>query len=589
MELIDYDFGVRDKRSIKCRLALLLSVLTTLFLLEFTLGHNAQDSFLGSLEQNKDLSWPMRRFQDPTASLPITKKEAGKLRILYLSNSHAFTGGKVSAHLQRLLDRTSPNRFEVIDMSDPGIFASDMLQRFIVSRNFEIDALMLNFAYISFSDRMGLGRQSFSARSFFNRDVFDSLSLAFFMRHYDLPLYLEQLWTRSFFLYNFRNSLRDSWERPLTKLLTVEACPYPIRFLEVDENRRWKFPGGFDNTLFDWSLYALGRQKHLADLEELLGHAKAVNLPVIAGNLPIDWRKEPHPTDELDISEYQASLNALMADPSYNFDYRNYQTSFPVRFTSYDALHPTWQGARLHALDLLLRLSRIYPQDISETSILTAFTSLREEDDLSFQTALSKEPQTKKRFNFRRFDISEPDNAIDLLARLLSYNPGTNEELKFLTQLASRVRFYRDYIFTTNPSWEQRFQFGFRDEVTWAKKEAETFASRLGQIQNQRLDKYKLPDFAKLIPTASKSVLLDGLELKSERGALDNGRTYELLSVISNSKPIGIRVLSSDGSIIYTRIDLLGDRSFIALFGSSRRWMLPEWVTHSSPRFDWGA
>ena len=82
-----------------------------------------------------------------------------------------------------------PGKVEVLDISDPGIFAPDILQRTLQALDFQPDVIVMAVAYISFSDRMNLALQAHTARSFFNPGVRKKLPAGFWWRNYDLGIY----------------------------------------------------------------------------------------------------------------------------------------------------------------------------------------------------------------------------------------------------------------------------------------------------------------------------------------------------------------------------------------------------------------
>lgn len=204
------EFGRRSGRTEVFRWLGLACVLLVVVIAELSLGRHFENEEieLGNNSTNRASAI----FMAPVGKVPIPKKQAGVRRILFVSNSHASTGGMVANHLQELLDRVEPDSFEVLDLASPGIFAPDMLQRVLFGMEFDPDLLILSVAYISFSDLMPLAFQAHSARSFFKRGVFRRLRPGFWWRNYDIGLMSETLVSTRLRLYRYRNQIRDLWE-----------------------------------------------------------------------------------------------------------------------------------------------------------------------------------------------------------------------------------------------------------------------------------------------------------------------------------------------------------------------------------------
>jgi len=176
----------------------------------------------------------------------------------------------------------------------------------------------------------------------------------FWLRNYDIGLYGTVLTQRISHLYRNRNALRNLWEQPLAAALrTVSTDNRPVFFVEMEQDERWRFPDGYDNNLFQWNLYASGRRGHMKDMESLLNTYAVQDIPLIALNLPIDFGKSVYTQDTDDVNLFRQQLKSVASRSTAFVDY---QADFPVAFSTYDALHTTWHGARLHAFSMVLQL-----------------------------------------------------------------------------------------------------------------------------------------------------------------------------------------------------------------------------------------
>jgi hypothetical protein len=280
---IDTDPGRRDPAEDRKRLLFGVLLLILVALVELTLGKQIEEQ-----DMERGMSHWTGLSVDTFGTAADASASPAK-RILYISNSHAKTGGRVANHLQSLLNELQPGGYEVIDMAAPGIFAPEMLQRMLLGLSQKPDLVIMAVAYISFSDRMKLALQSHTARSFFKPGVFEQLSGNFWLRNYDIGLYLETFLQQHLRVFRYRNSLRDLWELPVARTLKANIDKRPILFLEVDQNQSWRFPEGYDRNLFDWRLYNAGREGHLADLAEAVKTAAGHEVPVLGINLQIHW------------------------------------------------------------------------------------------------------------------------------------------------------------------------------------------------------------------------------------------------------------------------------------------------------------
>ena len=578
------NFGKRTRdENLKRFIALIILFLLT-GILEGFIGdhfekqHKMRTSRLGQ-------NWAINYYNAPDGSFSIPPKTNGKKRILYISNSHAKTGGCVATHLYNILEKLAPGQFEVLDLSDAGIFAPEILQRTLLGLDLNPDAIILAVAYISFSDRMKLSLQAHSVRSFFKDGIFRKLSLGFWLRNYDIGLYSNSLMAHHLRLYRYRNDIRNIWERPIVHFLQSITNKRPILFLDMDEQQRWKFPDGYDNNLFQWRLYAAGREKHLEDLREAVMRTHRAKVPLFAFNLPIHWEKSLHPHNPVDVQYYRASLAEIFQNATA---YVDYEKSFPKDFTTYDALHPTYHGARLHALDICFRLAKqeFFKYKISDKEILDKYLAMELPAYQKYIRCLNSEIDPLKVRNFRRYDISDPENAHDLLRRLLSHSVGSEKEKDHLYNLSLRIRYWTEGHFTlfdkTNPNYSEFFRHALQNEISQARKRIFLFKEKLINLQNRRLSKYPIPAVtdAELIGTDQaiigrkiKVLLFDYLTSKEKIRKIS----------MNDGRPIAYIIKSIINDLGYVRLDILGDRSFLMLQAIGSNSYLPSWVIHSSP------
>lgn len=589
---IETPYGRRDKRSGRIRLVGGLVLCLVFLLLDLTVGGRQQAEHLEALASKAPEGWAVNRFKDPVDHLPIPPKKDGVKRFIYISNSHAKTGGHVARHLQRFLDGLAPDAYEVLDLADAGIFAPDMLQRLLAGMEYEPDAVLLPVAYISFSDRMKLSRQSWSARSFFKWPVFHRLPAGFWWRNYDLSLYGDTLTARFLPLYRYRNDIRDIWEKPLTGYLKDLTGDHAIRSLEVDENQGWKFPEGFDRNLFDWSLYAIGREGHLADLAAMADACRERDLPLLAFNLPVHWQKEPREVDMEDVAAYRRSLERIFSTARL---YTDYQDTFPKEFTTYDALHPTWHGARLHALDLVLKLNRLglLWKTYDETEIVDIFLEADQAVSPEYRQALNGGYQPNKEHGFLRYDLFDPDNARTLLRQLASCTINTKEERDTLQALSRRIRYWRLMSFDVpidarDPS-SASFHRALVAEIERARERVLYFENELVRFEEERLADYPIPSLegavydSRRVLYKSKAFNVIGEVYQTP----DGGHVVENHESRRN-RIISYYVFNPKANKAFLRSDILENGSYILFETYTKSLYLPFWIDEDIPEADWG-
>lgn len=592
--LDETDFGVRDTPSNRKRALALLALLILIVVLELTLGERLQQEVVADLVWSSD-NWARAYFTEPESKKRIPPKNAGRLRLVYVSNSHAMTGGQVTRHLQALADSLAPGSLEVIDLSQPGIFAPEMLQRTLLSLDFHPDLVVLAVSYISFSDRMDLGLQAHSARSFFKPGVFERLPAGFWARNYDIGIYANTLVSHFSAMYRFRNRLRNGWEVPLASAIKAASGARRIFFLEADENQRWRFPDGYDNNLFQWNLYASGRKNQVQGMADLVRILDEQAVPLIAVNLPIDLGKTVYPYDLEDFARYRETMAAIFSAADHYIDQDSY---FPKKFTTYDALHPTWHGARLHALDLLLHLHQwqMIGRGFSSNEIATVFNDSDQGVSAAYQRLLNGDYPPPDRYAFRRYDPSDPSNARALLRRLAGTQVASRAEAQILRDLSLRIRYWTQTEFPVPPTPEPfaaAWQEAVRQTISQARERMSLFADRLGDFQRRRLAGFPLPELdpadQRQVTEVSSPEIPDTVR---RYYALEDGRrvlTYET----SDERRYAIVVFDPAQDRGYQRTDLLGDGSFLLLApvsnGAPVQVWMPAWAIGKPPASKWGS
>lgn len=577
----------RDISQDKLRIRAWMAVLALMVILDQTLGFNLELERI-SLLQEEASEWATADYAYGQDDEFLVAKPTGVTRILYLSNSHAFTGGNVPVHLQGFLDQLAPGKFEIVNLAEPGIFAPEILQRGLRALDYEIDVVFLGLNYINFSDRMRLGLQAHSTRSFFNNGIFHRLPLGFWTRNYDLGLYNSVFAEKTSKLYRNRNSLRNIWEIPLASLLkNISGETEQIFFLEMEQDERWRFPDGYDNNLFQWNLYAAGRNNHLADIEALISKFEQNDIPVIAANLPIDFNKSLYQSSQEDLDNYRQQLTDITSGLN---DFVDYQADFPVDFSTYDALHPTWHGARLHAFDLLLRLHRqgFIPQ-FSEQDLLEVFISSDEAVSSSYQ-ALLNGPITPHEdpTSFKRYEPSEPENARNLLSHLLATNPGSQLHTIQLLRLAKVIRYWTEGSFYkegNQPLPVTPFEQAVQIEMTRSRERMLYFRDILERQESLRLSRLSALDESGMTEINRRDMSSDGLNYNAVVYRLADDTSMLALST-KEGKIFAKGYQLPDGTGYYL-IDLIGNGSFIQASPLDRLFF-PDWLYDGPPLPDWG-
>ncbi len=569
----------RTKKDERNRVILLFFLAFIIGFSNHYIGTHYYHQFSNSANKQPD-KWELRRFNDLDGEYPIPDK-IQKKRILYLSNSHALTGGKISNHLQKLLDSIFPNEYEIIDLSSGGMFAPEFVQKFAAALNYKIDYAILSLSYIAFSDRMGLSNQAASAHSMFQPDVLGNLPNSFWFLNYDLGLYLNKFGERYLRLYRYKNEIRNYWETPITKAMKNIDNKH-VFFIESEKSTRWKFPKGFTNNLFQWNLYTLGRNAHLNNIKSIISKANEHNIKTISANLPIHWDKEPGTKDNYDIEIFRRDLKNSLKDATI---YTDYQEEFPVEFSTYDALHPTWYGARLHALDFTLKINELRKSPKDEQEIYNTFSSSDLAISIEVTSALNGKYPPLRINSFRRYDISEPKNARTLLQRVNSSILGSQTEKNHLVQLATRIAY-----------WEQS-NFKEKNDSLWNKvvnSEIDKFHIRMKKFKNELISiqkkkmntKYMMPNIAssKLIKLIQHKFNNSTIISKTYTDNLSNSFITYTLHEEQYPFAVNIYPKNTGGYILY---DILKDQSFI-LFENGNNLHIHPTLLSSAIKVDFG-
>ncbi len=353
-----------------------------------------------------DLSDPLyvatRRFEDRSESLKVPSKT--KKRVLYISNSHSFTGGRVVAHLQKLLESAAPGEFELFDLSIHGIFGPEILQRIASGIDFNPDVIIFAVFYICFNDRMNLQDQNLTAQSFFRSDVFPKLPFLFWLRDFDINVFADRGSMKIIPLLRYRDTLRASLERPLAAWLKgVTSDTRKILFLNAGQKKTWHNPdrfGGMNNSLMHENTF---QRVHLADLASAVDLARASGGQVVGLTMPINFsRFFPSKITPSNLGEFRGEVKEIFEGSAL---YEDLQDSYATPNFTYDGLHPNVHGARLHALDLFLRLSQLGL--ISPTSferVEETYSLMVASDESCYKSSLDKvESETSR--DLKRFNI----------------------------------------------------------------------------------------------------------------------------------------------------------------------------------------
>ena len=205
--------------------------------------------------------------------------------------------------------------------------------------------------------------------------------------------------------------------------------------------------------------------------------------------------------------------------------YHDWQDDFPKEFSTYDALHPTWFGARLHALALALELNRqgLLWQRFPETEIVRRFQGTDAAVSVEYRTALDGSYPTDPPPTGMRYDLFDPPQARNLFERLTGAEPGSLLAAGRVLALSKRILYWRDTPFedllatTPGTPWDA----AVREEIRRARERLAFFQRELVRVQTERLADYPVPDVAGLVPVRS------GLTKKTEKFTL-KANTYHM-------------------------------------------------------------
>ena len=477
---------------------------------------------------------------------------------------------------------------EVVDLSAAGMFAPEYLQRLAAMTELGFDVALVSVAYISFSDRMPLARQSLSARSMWQPAVRSKLPAGFWLRNYDIGLFADALIAQHWRSYRHRNAARDRLERPMLLALNrIHRHPF-IRFLEADEHQFWRFPDGFDRNLFQWRLYQSDRDRHLADMGALLELARRHGLAVLAFNLPIHWEKEPRPVDAEDVASYRATLRKLFTGTE---GYIDYEGEFPKAMSTYDALHPTWHGARLHAFDMALRLQATRLEcEFGEPELLRAFKASDSAVSAAYRRALDGDYPPPTEGGFRRLDVSEPANARNILRRFAGYPVESAGTQRLLTELAVRIRYWVESEFPApdQSPWSRGVRAkAYEEERRRFVERVRHFVAELARSHRLRLLRYPLPRNSPRHFVSARDITMGGVPAVAREYLHPNG--LQMVEILDKASGRRFSILVIEGHRTYERVDVLGDGSFLQLYLGSSIVHVPHWVRHRSAIAGFGA
>ena len=272
-----------------------------------------------------------------------------------------------------------------------------------------------------------------------------------------------------------------------------------------------------------------------------------------------------------------------------SLEFVDYQGAFPHEFSTYDALHPTWHGARLHALDIVLRMHKNGILDESSPeSIAGEFTAMEAAAGETYNDGLSGSFDPLNRPGFRRYDLFEPENAKMLMRLLATYQAGSYTESDHLYNLSLRLRNWREQQFSLpGPGYEDQYGAAFNKaamaEIDRSRQRVDEFQKRLVQYQQGRLIDYPLPDLGGAVPTDRKNMAdIGGKQLYFESFSLPDGKSA-ISYKLGDGREVARGVLPTQEQSGFLRVDVLGDASFLSLQGLADPLRLPTWVTHTKP------
>src|SRR5206468_2176326 len=174
----------------------------------------------------------------------------------------------------------------------PGMYASEMLLRTAASSKYQIDTFVYAPNYVTFADRMTFQQQAVRVRHFFRDGMPFNAPLGFWLRNYDLPLFLDDAAGTLFPAFKRRAENRRLWEPAVAGWLKqLMGKDSRIRFLEVDYRQTWRFPGGFPGDLFNWRLVEGKRARQIADFADTVHLAKRDGAKVAIFDVPVDFAK----------------------------------------------------------------------------------------------------------------------------------------------------------------------------------------------------------------------------------------------------------------------------------------------------------
>jgi hypothetical protein len=307
--------------------------------------------------------------------------------------------------------------------------------------------------------------------------------------------------------------------------------------------------------------------------------------------LPIHWQKERRRVDEDGVLNYRSTVRRLFVGKA---DYIDYQEGFPKEFTTYDALHPTSHGARLHAFDLALRLREagLLPCVSSNEEILEAFLESDSALSEAFLASLKSPQAGVGSAGLRRFDFTEPSNVESLLGRVLAepvFSPLTR---RFLVQLSVRIRYWNESEFQPgrNSDWSAGVRKkAFAAEKDRAKVRIRYFVDALEGALSPGLAPFPVPDSenARLVGETT-AISSGGREILTRNYLTADGREFFLSSDLETKRQFSVIVRDIRKGLTYERVDVLGNGSFLELHLAPQTVHIPNWVSRKEPVVEFG-
>jgi hypothetical protein len=533
-------------------------------------------------ERPEDITGQLQEFELPK----LAAKKAGVQRIAYLSNSHGTTGGNVADHIRNILTRIDPGKYEVVNMASAGMYSSEMLLRTASSGKYDIDTFLYATNYVTFADRMTFQHQAVRVRHFFRDGVPFNAPLGFWLRNYDLPLYLDDAAGTIFPAFKKRPRNRQLWEPAVANWLKqFMGEESRIRFLQVDYRQAWRFPGGFPGNLFNWRLLEGKRDRQIADFADAVHLAKRDGAKVAVFNVPVDFTKYYLTQNEEDLNVFKLALKRASGEANL---FQDYQGQFPAEFTTYDALHPNFYGARLHAFDMVTRLNDkgLLARRYETKQILSAFEDLGNEALESYIHELARirgdlKGAAAPAWNWASLDITTPVFSLRWLNNIASGYESDPEKVQQIYSLLLQTHYLNIAPFTEQALNSAKglggeFLDAFSYERNLARKMNDLFLKNLKEVAYEWHDLKEMPvaNGEKHSPPSESYQALRNCG--SIRIVAASGKTAPEQHYFIDGDLVAVEATDRAGRTL-RRTDVLGDKSFLLLEANvdSNRWFLP--------------